>query len=53
VTTAVFAALGRFDGRPTASVIAEVAAQGGPVLEPALLRRLVDHEILVPRAKPE
>ena len=52
VTPAVFAALEKFDGRPTASVVAEVAAQGGPPLEPELLRRLVDYEILVPRRDP-
>jgi Fe-S-cluster containining protein len=53
VSPAVFAALGRFDGRETAVVVAEVAARGGPLLDAALVRRLVDHEILLPRAGPE
>jgi hypothetical protein len=38
-----------FDGRPTAEALQAVEAEEGVRIDPALIRRLVDFEILVPR----
>ena len=44
----LFAALARFDGRPTPEVVEEIAARDGFALGPELLRTLGDYEVLVP-----
>ena len=44
----VFNALSRFDGRPTAEVVAEIGARDGVTLGAELLRTLSDYDVLVP-----
>jgi hypothetical protein len=44
----LFRVLGYFDGRPTAEALETIAAEEGLRLHPDLLRRLVDHGILIP-----
>ena len=40
--------LPRFDGRPTPEVVTEIALTTGLKINPSLLRKLVDFEILGP-----
>ena len=40
--------LPHFDGRPTSEALASIRAEAGIALDPALVRKLVDFEILVP-----
>jgi hypothetical protein len=47
VPVAVFRALMRFDGRLTSEVVNEIAQQDGLAMPPAVLRTLLDHELLV------
>ena len=48
VPPSLYAALRRFDGRPTGAVVAEVALQEGLDLTNDVLRMLADFEVLVP-----
>jgi len=47
VPPALFAALRRFDGRPTAAVLAEIAAEERIDLRPEQVRTLADFEVLI------
>ncbi len=44
---AVVSSLEKFDGRPTAEVVAAIAAEDGLQLDAELIRTLVDHDVLV------
>ena len=43
--------LAQFDGRPTKDVLAAIAAEHGIALEPALVQKMTDFELLVPADK--
>ena len=43
----LFAALARFDGRPTATVTAEIRAEECIEIDPSLVEQLRDHQILI------
>ena len=45
--SAVMELLPFFDGRPTAEALAEIEAERGVRLEPALVRKLIDFQVLV------
>jgi hypothetical protein len=47
IPPAVMELLPFFDGRPTADVLADIEAERGVCLEPALVRKLIDFKILV------
>ena len=44
----LFDALPRFDGRPAADALRLIEEEGGLQIEPAVVRRLLDFEVLVP-----
>jgi hypothetical protein len=47
VPTALLPALGHFDGRPTRRVLRTLSSERGVTIDEALLRRLVDYQILI------
>jgi hypothetical protein len=49
--TALVDALHRFDGRPTAEVVAELRREDGVVLDHDTLRQLVDFEVVAPEPR--